>query len=50
MLAEACLQLHHAGLERCKLLVEQELVGLDLGEQALHEGAHGWRGRRPIER
>ncbi len=50
MLAQAGLQLRHAGLERGDLLVEQEVVGLDLGEQASHEGTHSWGSRGPIER
>ena len=47
---EARLQLRHPRLERGNLLVQPELLGLDLGEQALHERTNRWRRGGPIER
>ena len=49
MLAEAGLQLGHAGLQRGDLLVEEKVFGLDLGEQGVHERTHGWGCGGPIE-
>jgi hypothetical protein len=37
-------------LERCDLLVQQEVFGLDLREHPVHEGTHGRRRGGPIER
>ena len=50
MLGEARLQLSDTGLKRCNLLMQQEVVGLDLGKQGLHERTHGRRCGGPIER
>lgn len=50
MLAQARLQLSHAGLQGGDLVVEQPVVGLDLRKQGMHEDTHGWRRSRPIQR
>ena len=50
MLGEASLQLGHAALQSCDLLVKQEMLSLDLEQQAVHEGANGGRCDCPVER
>ena len=50
MLAEARLQLGDAALQSSDLLVKQEMLSLDLEQQAAHEGANGGRCRCPVER
>ena len=50
MLAEARLQLGHAALQSCDLLVKQEMLSLSLEQQAVHEGANGGRCGCPVER
>ena len=50
MLFELGFQLSNADLERCDLLVEQEVFGLDVSEQGVHKRAHRRRRGCPIER
>lgn len=50
MLGELGFQLSDPHVEGRDLLVEQEVFGLELGAQAMHEGPHGWGRRCPIER
>ncbi len=49
VLAEAGLQLGHTALQRGDLLVEETVVGLELGEQGVHERPHGGGCGGPIE-
>ncbi len=50
MAVELRFQLGDAGLQGRDLLLEDKVVGLELGAQGVHERAHGWGRRGPIER